>query len=66
MARCAYAADGRSCTRDALGLSRFCSVHAERGAPESVVTPGSGPRESGIRRLDEAALLPKTDDKVLL
>lgn len=68
MAKCVYAGDGSVCGRDTIALSRFCSIHAERGAPESVLSPDPGPRESGKRRLEEAAapISPKSDRDILL
>jgi hypothetical protein len=64
MPKCAYTTDGSVCGRDTVALSRFCSVHAETGAPESVVSPSPAPWESGKSLPDQASVFPtpKVDD----
>jgi hypothetical protein len=54
MGKCKLSDGGISCGRESVAMSPFCSIHTERGKPESVITPDpSGWGEGGKRRGNE-------------
>ncbi len=66
MPKCTYPSEGKLCGRDTVALSQFCSIHAEQGVPESVVSPLPGRWESGqvAGNVDSPHRSPANDDDV--
>jgi hypothetical protein len=57
MGKCAFSDGTTDCGRDTVAMSKFCSVHAQLGKPESVITPDPSGGDKGAKhRINEGTI----------